>query len=193
MRVKVFLLFFSLLSIPGVGATRCVPVEEVSDSVRVFRFVPCRATFYVHFGSNDVELDSILSMAKRYQEDIEAGRIMLQLDSYSTSLSTDEENLNLALLRANEVKKAIAWRRRLTDRCFVVHTHPTLLENTREVVTVRLLVKVGEKQGKNVALSEVQDPKKAKVRDQENSSVLSENDVVMLPLASAEVLPVVKL
>ena len=54
-------------------------------------------------------------------------------------------------------------------------------------------VKVGEKQGKNVALSEVQDPKKAKVRDQENSSVLSENDVVMLPLASAEVLPVVKL
>ena len=43
------------------------------------------------------------------------------------------------------------------------------------------------------ALSEVQDPKKAKVRDQENSSVLSENDVVMLPLASAEVLPVVKL
>ena len=176
MSVKVFLLFFSLLSIPGVGATRCVPVEEVSDSVRVFRFVPCRATFYVHFGSN-----------------IEAGRIMLQLDSYSTSLSTDEENLNLALLRANEVKKAIAWRRRLTDRCFVVHTHPTLLENTREVVTVRLLVKVGEKQGKNVALSEVQDPKKTKVRDQENSSVLSENDVVMLPLASAEVLPVVKL
>ena len=75
----------------------------------------------------------------------------------------------------------------------MVHTHPTLLENTREVVTVRLLVKVGEKQGKNVALSEVQDPKKAKVRDQENSSVLSENDVVMLPLASAEVLPVVKL
>lgn len=58
---------------------------------------------------------------------------------------------------------------------------------------MRLLVKVGEKQGKNVALSEVQDPKKAKVRDQENSSVLSENDVVMLPLASAEVLPVVKL
>ena len=156
MSVKVFLLFFSLLSIPGVGATRCVPVEEVSDSVRVFRFVPCRATFYVHFGSNNVELDSILSMAKSYQEDIEAGRIMLQLDSYSTSLSTDEENLNLALLRANEVK-------------------------------------VGEKQGKNVALSEVQDPKKTKVRDQENSSVLSENDVVMLPLASAEVLPVVKL
>ena len=75
----------------------------------------------------------------------------------------------------------------------MVHTHPTLLENTREVVTVRLLVKVGEKQGKNVALSEVQDPKKTKVRDQENSSVLSENDVVMLPLASAEVLPVVKL
>ena len=193
MSVKVFLLFFSLLSIPGVGATRCVPVEEVSDSVRVFRFVPCRATFYVHFGSNNVELDSILSMVKRYQEDIEAGRIMLQLDSYSTSLSTDEENLSLALLRANEVKKAIAWRRRLTDRCFVVHTHPTLLENTREVVTVRLLVKVGEKQGKNVALSEVQDPKKTKVRDQENSSVLSENDVVMLPLASAEVSPVVKL
>ena len=62
MSVKVFLLFFSLLSIPGVGATRCVPVEEVSDSVRVFRFVPCRATFYVHFGSNDVELDSILSL-----------------------------------------------------------------------------------------------------------------------------------
>ena len=67
MSVKVFLLFFSLLSIPGVGATRYIPVEEVSDSVRVFRFVPCRATFYVHFGSNDVELDSILSMAKRYQ------------------------------------------------------------------------------------------------------------------------------
>ena len=58
---------------------------------------------------------------------------------------------------------------------------------------MRLLVKVGEKQGKNVDLSEVQDPKKTKVRDQENSSVLSENDVVMLPLASAEVLPVVKL
>lgn len=75
----------------------------------------------------------------------------------------------------------------------MVHTHPTLLENAREVVTVRLLVKVGEKQGKNVDLSEVQDPKKTKVRDQENSSVLSENDVVMLPLASAEVLPVVKL
>ena len=91
------------------------------------------------------------------------------------------------------MKKAIAWRRRLTDRCFVVHTHPTLLENTREVVTIRLLVKVGEKQETNVALSEVQDPKKTKVRDQENSSVLSENDVVMLPLASAEVLPVVKL
>ena len=90
MSVKVFLLFFSLLSIPGVGATRYVPVEEVSDSVRVFRFVPCRATFYVHFGSNNVKLDSILSMVKRYQEDIEAGRIMLQLDSYSTSLSTDE-------------------------------------------------------------------------------------------------------
>ena len=193
MSVKVFLLFFSLLSIPGVGATRYVPVEEVSDSVRVFRFVPYRATFYVHFGSNNVELDSILSMAKSYQEDIEAGRIMLQLDSYSTSLSTDEENLNLALLRANEVKKAIAWRRRLTDRCFVVHTHPTLLENTREVVTVRLLVKVGEKQGKNVALSEVQDPKKTKVRDHENSSVLSENNVVTLPLASVEVSPVVKL
>ena len=64
MSVKVFLLFFSLLSIPGVGATRCVPVEEVSDSVRVFRFVPCRATFYVHFGSNDVELDSILFYGK---------------------------------------------------------------------------------------------------------------------------------
>jgi 2-dehydropantoate 2-reductase len=126
-------------------------------------------------------------------QDIEAGRIMLQLDSYSTSLSTDEENLNLALLRANEVKKAIAWRRRLTDRCFVVHTHSTLLENTCEVVTVRLLVKVGEKQGKNVALSEVQDPKKTKVRDHENSSVLSENNVVTLPLASVEVSPVVKL
>ena len=70
---------------------------------------------------------------------------------------------------------------------------PHVIGNTREVVTVRLLVKVGEKQGKNVALSEVQDPKKTKVRDQENSSVLSENDVVMLPLASAEVLPVVKL
>ena len=170
MSVKVFLLFFSLLSIPGVEVTRYFPVEEVSDSVRVFRFVPCRATFYVHFGSNNVELDS-----------------------YSTSLSTDEENLNLALLRANEVKKAIAWRRRLTDRCFVVHTHSTLLENTREVVTVRLLVKVGEKQETNVALSEVQDPKKAKVRDHENSSVLSENDVVTLPLVSVEVLPVVKL
>ena len=170
MSVKVFLLFFSLLSIPGVGATRYIPVEEVSDSVRVFRFVPCRATFYVHFGSNNVELDS-----------------------YSTSLSTDEENLSLALLRANEVKKAIAWRRRLTDHCFVVHTHPTLLENTREVVTVRLLVKVGEKQETNVALSEVQDPKKAKVHKHVDSSALLENDVVMLPLASAEVSPVVKL
>ena len=190
MSVKVFLLFFSLLSIPGVGATRYVPVEEVSDSVRVFRFVPCRATFYVHFGSNNVELDSILSMVKRYQEDIEAERIMLQLDSYST---TDEENLSLALLRANEVKKAIAWRRRLTDHCFVVHTHPTLLENTREIVTVRLLVKVGEKQETNVALSEVQDPKKAKVHKHVDSSALLENDVVMLPLASAEVSPVVKL
>ena len=185
MSVKVFLLFFSLLSIPGVGATRYVPVEEVSDSVRVFRFVPCRATFYVHFGSNNVELDSILSMVKRYQEDIEAERIMLQLDSYSTSLSTDEENLSLALLRANEVKKAIAWRRRLTDHCFVVHT--------REIVTVRLLVKVGEKQETNVALSEVQDPKKAKVHKHVDSSALLENDVVMLPLASAEVSPVVKL
>ena len=70
---------------------------------------------------------------------------------------------------------------------------PHVIGNAREVVTVRLLVKVGEKQGKNVDLSEVQDPKKTKVRDQENSSVLSENDVVMLPLASAEVLPVVKL
>jgi len=91
------------------------------------------------------------------------------------------------------VKKAIAWRRRLTDHCFVVHTHPTLLENTREVVTIRLLVKVGEKQETNVALSEVQDPKKAKVRNHVDSSALSENDVVMLPLASAEVSPVVKL
>ena len=75
----------------------------------------------------------------------------------------------------------------------MVHTHPTLLENTREVVTVRLLVKVGEKQETNVALSEVQDPKKTKVRDHENSSVLSENNVVTLPLASVEVSPVVKL
>ena len=91
------------------------------------------------------------------------------------------------------MKKAIAWRRRLTDRCFVVHTHFTLLENTREVVTVRLLVKVGEKQETNVALSEVQDPKKAKVHNHVDSSALSENDVVMLPLASAEVSPVVKL
>ena len=85
------------------------------------------------------------------------------------------------------MKKAIAWRRRLTDHCFVVHTHPTLLENTREVVTIRLLVKVGEKQETNVALSEVQDPNHV------DSSALSENDVVMLPLASAEVSPVVKL
>ena len=87
------------------------------------------------------------------------------------------------------MKKAIAWRRRLTDHCFVVHTHPTLLENTREVVTIRLLVKVET----NVALSEVQDPKKAKVHNHVDSSALSENDVVMLPLASAEVSPVVKL
>ena len=58
---------------------------------------------------------------------------------------------------------------------------------------MRLLVKVGEKQGKNVALSEVQDPKKAKVHKHVDSSALLENDVVMLPLASAEVSFVVKL
>ena len=54
-------------------------------------------------------------------------------------------------------------------------------------------IKVGEKQETNVALSEVQDPKKAKVHNHVDSSALSENDVVMLPLASAEVSPVVKL
>ena len=82
----------------------------------------------MHFGSNNVELDSILPMVKRYQEDIEGRAYHVAVGCYSTSLSTDEENSEFSVTSdANEVKKSycLAWR--LTDHCFVVSYTPHVI------------------------------------------------------------------
>lgn len=114
-----------------------------ADTFYLFRFVSEKDMFYAQYHENETELERMFAFVEQHRREINEEQMSFYVDSYSTLLSTKEENLALARQRSSRVKSELITRKGLTESNFITRNHS---QNGLERVTVRIQIPASERQ-----------------------------------------------
>ncbi len=74
---------------------------EGLEKVVTFKFVPGQDMFYIPWKGNNEQLNALYKLVEEYRGEIEAGRMPVYVDGYSSSMKDAAKNKELAFIRAN--------------------------------------------------------------------------------------------
>lgn len=130
--------------------------QERNEDSYLFRFVPGRDMFYVPFGGNAGQLDSLLSELTKNMEQLRGGERYICVSSYGASPNDTLTASRMAYLRSLRVKSELITRGGVTEAMFVTDRHIAAPYggNLRDVVVVTFpagVEKVAELAGEEAA------------------------------------------
>lgn len=97
--------------------------QERNGDSYLFRFVPGRDMFYVPFGGNAGQLDSLLSELTENMEQLRGGERYICVSSYGASPNDTLTASRMAYLRSHRVKSELITRGGVTEAMFVTDRH----------------------------------------------------------------------
>lgn len=97
--------------------------QEMTDSVRTFRFFAGRDGFYAPGLNNGEELARLFEFVDQYKDMIKGHEMMLYVDGYCNSRGAAAENFRMARIRSKRVKSELITRKGLTEDCFSTRNH----------------------------------------------------------------------
>lgn len=130
--------------------------QERNRNSYLFRFVPGRDMFYVPFGGNAGQLDSLLSELTKNMEQLRGGERYICVSSYGASPNDTLTASRMAYLRSHRVKSELITRGGVTEAMFVTDRHIAAPygDTLRDVVVVTFpagVEKVAELAGEEAA------------------------------------------
>lgn len=146
----------TLLAVLIAVAALPLSAQERNEDSYLFRFVPGRDMFYVPFGGNAGQLDSLLSELTKNMEQLRGGERYICVSSYGASPNDTLTASRMAYLRSHRVKSELITRGGVTEAMFVTERHIAAPYggNLRDVVVVTFpagVEKVAELAGEEAA------------------------------------------
>lgn len=103
--------------------------------------------FMFHAGSdslflqgNEAEFQRLYNFVEEHRALIVSGEMPVKVDGYSTTLPTDKENLNLALLRTKRVKSELITHKGLREEHFITATYHQANSELSNAVVVTMVL-----------------------------------------------------
>ena len=126
-----FAVLFAVMALP-------LSAREQTETAFLFRFVPGRDMFYVPFGGNAGQLDSLLSELSVNMEQLRSGERYISVSSYGASASGTSTAARMAYLRCQRVKSELITRGGITEAMFLTDRHiaAPYRDSLRDVVVV---------------------------------------------------------
>lgn len=142
--MKIKLITFLLLMIaPALSSAQQHEVIEATyenEKVIVFRFVADNDTFFVPYKGNGDKLDDLVATVNRHKSSIVNGNIKIQVAGYCSALTTPQENLRSAAIRANRVKSELIMRNEIKEENFSTTVFTASFNGYKSAVVVTLRI-----------------------------------------------------
>lgn len=114
-------------------------IDANSRDIVIFRFKPRNEGFFALCGDNVSKLKELSDIINKNIDDIKAGRLVIRVNGYCTSMPTVKENLQVAKTRSNHVKSWYIINNGLKEHHFRTYNSARSWNGQSEIVAVAYL------------------------------------------------------
>lgn len=111
-------------------------IEQQTDSVILFRFVPKRLMFYSPFAGNDKAIAEAVRLIDQHQTLLQEGKAWIVIRGFCGSYSSRSENLRAAKNRSNQVKSYFITHHGMKEDYYRTVNTDQSYQGSRDVVAL---------------------------------------------------------